>query len=248
MTAVYRLNLLGIPELRSEDDRLISFRVQKHLALLVYLHLEGRTRAISRTRLADMFWPDSPPKRARHSLANGFSIIRKALGPDALTTYASHVRMQVEIETDIDLRMTGSAPGTVPTPLEDLEICGGQRFGDWAELVRDNILAKVRSRLSEELAEARSHGRVDAVRERAELLYNVDPYSDTAMQSLVGARLSSGDWVGAFRLIRKHGGDPELDWGASPGADVQASLRRFERTFMRDAPTRTPTGVYDSSA
>ena len=102
MTTGYSLNLLGVPELRGEDGALISFRVQKHTALLVYLHIEGRERAVSRSRLADLLWPDAPPKRGRHSLTNGISQIRKALGYDAVVTHESHIRLQADMTTDID--------------------------------------------------------------------------------------------------------------------------------------------------
>ena len=47
------------------------------------------------------------------------------------------------------------------------------------------------------------------------------------------AEVTSGDYFGAIRLLRRHGGDPETDLDIVPGADVQASLMRLDRLRCR---------------
>ena len=81
-------------------------------------------------------------------------------------------------------------------PLEGMENWAGRRFADWVDVTRENILTRIRAKLNNELSEARTHGRVSAVHERAALLYNVDPHSDAAVQALAEERFSSGDWAG----------------------------------------------------
>ncbi|HSB52978.1 MAG TPA: hypothetical protein VLD58_01420, partial [Gemmatimonadales bacterium] len=73
------LRCLGQPALFGPAGEPIRFRTKKHLALLVYLAVEGR-RSHRRDRLAELFWPKVPLAEARHSLATALSVLRARLG------------------------------------------------------------------------------------------------------------------------------------------------------------------------
>src|SRR5947199_3958426 len=83
MVAQFQLQLFGSPQL-IRGRSLVRFRTKKHLAVLLYLHFEGRARAISRDRLVDLLWPDVPADKGRHSLSQALLAIRSRLGTDAV--------------------------------------------------------------------------------------------------------------------------------------------------------------------
>src|SRR5207249_4712124 len=83
MVAQFQLKVLGSPELVRGGRSPVRFRTKKHLAVLLYLHLEGRARSIPRDRLVDLLWPDVPPEKGRHSLSQALLAIRSRLGSDA---------------------------------------------------------------------------------------------------------------------------------------------------------------------
>ncbi|MGD2069195.1 MAG: AAA family ATPase, partial [Gemmatimonadota bacterium] len=74
-----RFRLLGRPEL-SGTPHGEHLPFGKPLALLAYLACQDR--AVPRSELAEILWPDASPKRARHSLREALSRIRRALDED----------------------------------------------------------------------------------------------------------------------------------------------------------------------
>jgi len=237
MRDTLHLTLLGIPELRAGGGEAVQFRTRKQMALFIYLALEARTEPATRDKLVDLIWPDSPQDKALHSLSQGLTEIRKKVGSEALAANRLSVQLRIDISFDLDGEPGDSSAQLAAVPLEGMESSAGRRFADWVEVTRAAILTRIRAKLSEQLSEARSHGRVSAVRERAELLYNVDPHSDAAVQALAEERFSSGDWAGGIRLVSKHINDSERELGRRPSADVLATLRRFERGLLRDPIT-----------
>src|SRR5690242_15641191 len=82
-----RLTLVGVTG--DEDSFLAKRRVK--LALLAVLALAKRP--MPRGTLVEMFWGDQDETRARHSLSNALSALRRTLGPRAITTRGSHVSL-----------------------------------------------------------------------------------------------------------------------------------------------------------
>ncbi len=227
------LKLLGIPSLYDCDGKSVHFRTRKQLALLILLTLEARNEPLPRDMLVDLLWSDSPQKKALHSLSQALYEIRKKLGSDVVAASRLEVLFSGELSDDLDTVANGCSPNHIAVPLEGMENWAGRRFAEWVESTRDRILAQIRGRLSDQLSEARASGRVSAVRERAGLLYNVDPHNDAAVQALAEERFSSGDWAGGIRLVRKHITKSKHELGRSPSAEVLATLRRFERGLLR---------------
>lgn len=79
-----RLSVLGPPGLVRDDGTPAGLAPGKTFAVLVYLAHEGSPP--SRTDLARLFWPDSEPARARQSVRQTLSLIRKVLGEDAFAS------------------------------------------------------------------------------------------------------------------------------------------------------------------
>src|SRR2546430_17652603 len=85
MVAQFQLKVLGSPELVRGGRSPVRFRTKKHLAVLLYLHLEGRARSIPRDQLVDLLWPDVPAEKGRHSLSQALLAIPSGPGTDAGT-------------------------------------------------------------------------------------------------------------------------------------------------------------------
>ncbi len=79
-----RLAVLGPPALVRDDGTPAGLAPGKTFAVLVYLAHEASPP--SRVDLARVFWPDSEPARARQSVRQTLSLIRKVLGDDAFSS------------------------------------------------------------------------------------------------------------------------------------------------------------------
>ena len=85
------LRCLGEPVLSGPDGEPIRFKVRKHLALLVFLAVEARSRH-HRDHLAELLWANLPDGDNRHSLATALSMIRSVAGQECLEADRDHVR------------------------------------------------------------------------------------------------------------------------------------------------------------
>jgi DNA-binding SARP family transcriptional activator len=76
------LNLLGRSTVFMPDgtEATAVLRQRKRFALLVYLCTHRRRDAHSWSELAEVFWPDSDPRRARNSLRQTIHYLRQHLG------------------------------------------------------------------------------------------------------------------------------------------------------------------------
>ena len=91
-----RLTLVGGG---GEEDASLSRRRFK-LAVLAVLALSRRP--IPRDTLLGLFWAETDEARARHSLSNALSSLRRALGERAITTRDADVALDPETPLDVD--------------------------------------------------------------------------------------------------------------------------------------------------
>lgn len=105
----YRLLTLGTLRLVGPDGRdepsLLSRR--RKLALLALLAVTQRP--MSRDRLVALFWGEQNEERARHSLSDALSSLRRALGPNALNANRSQVALDERLRLSVDLRELAEA-------------------------------------------------------------------------------------------------------------------------------------------
>ena len=91
-----RLTLIGAA---GEEDTSLAKRRFK-LALLSVLAMARRP--IPRDSLLEMFWGDHDEQRARHSLSNALSSLRRALGQRAITTRDADVSLASDLPLEVD--------------------------------------------------------------------------------------------------------------------------------------------------
>ena len=101
MTIRFQLHCLGEPALIRSDGQAVRIKVRKHLALLVYLVLEGGTRH-RREKLAELLWPNLPEGDGRHSVATALTALRAAFGREVLdgvrSNYPSWLRISASYQ------------------------------------------------------------------------------------------------------------------------------------------------------
>lgn len=238
------LRLFGPPELHNGRG-VVRLRTRKHLALLVILALEGRARGVLRARLIDLLWPDVSGEAGRHSLSQGLTVIRRALGGAAVARGRERIRLSLSLTTDLDVL---DGPGlALDQPLLGLETCAGPAFAHWVDAARERCLKEARVALATALSAARDSGEVGAVRERAALLYLVDPLSDRAALALAEGMLLDGDRVAAIQFLRQHGARTRREVGCEAGPEIRRRLRRIERN-LEDEPARPSWGISTAAA
>lgn len=97
-----RLVTLGTLALRSpegDEDATLARRRFK-LALLAVLALAGRP--VARDALIALFWPEQDEARARHSLSDALSHLRRVLGPRAISTRRAEVALSDDAALEVD--------------------------------------------------------------------------------------------------------------------------------------------------
>src|SRR3989475_6520370 len=142
MAAQFQLRLFGSPQRVHDDRSHVRFRTRKHLAVLLYLHFEGRARSIPRDQLVDLLWPEVPPEKGRHSLSQALLAIRSLLGIGAVTGREQDVQLLAELPSELAILRQGQvAGGGVAEPLRGLDDCAGAEFAHWVDGARVRLKA-----------------------------------------------------------------------------------------------------------
>jgi len=227
---LFQLKVFGSPQLVRGADSPVHFRTKKHLAVLLYLHFEGRTRSIPRDRLVDLLWPDVPPEKGRHSLSQALLAIRSRLGTDAVTGREHDVQLLTELPSDLSaLRQGVVATVRVAEPLRGLDECGGAEFAHWVDGARIRLKAQARDALRAALQAARAKGDLSETHGLATALADVDPLCTDAVYALAERALLDGDTVAAVRLLKDHVRRAQAELGTNPNPEIARLLRRLER-------------------
>src|SRR5690606_11630139 len=142
----FRLITLGRIALVAPDGReeeTLGKRRRK-LALLAMVALT--TRPLPRDLLVEIFWGDQDEARARHSLSDTLSHLRRVLGRDALSTRSADVALSEdapllidsrEFESAVAVQDFASAVDRYGGPfLDGLYVEGSQRWDQWVSRER----------------------------------------------------------------------------------------------------------------
>src|SRR2546429_823922 len=230
MVAQFQLKVFGSPQLVRGGRSPVRFRTKKHLAVLLYLHFEGRARSIPRDQLVDLLWPDVPPEKGRHSLSQALLAIRSLLGTDAVTGREQDVQLLAELPSDLSaLRHGQVATMRVAEPLQGLDDCAGTEFAHWVDGARVRLRAQARDALRAALQEARSSGNLSETHRLATALGDVDPLCTDAVSALADRALLDGDTVAAVRLLKDHVRRAQAELGTNPNPEIARLLGRLER-------------------
>lgn len=232
---MYQLNLLGRAELRKSGE-LIELSTRKALAILIYISRQPDRRAF-RDRLAAMFWEDADDARARVSLRQAVSIIRRDTAlPDEtdvalLQSEGELVLIGGNLETDVDA-LERAAAGTDEADwqlvadlykgdfLEGFTVRGAPAFEDWMVLERQRLRELALTRLGRLMDAALAPGgsTQQGIRTAMRVLA-LDPMQEQAHRALMRLHARQGRHAAALKqyhglvetLNRELGVQPELE-------------------------------------
>ena len=187
-----RLSLLGGEGVPAAD----ALRKQRRkLAVLTRLALERRP--ISREAVTDMFWGDEQESRARHSLSDALSHLRRVLGPHSITARGTDVELDPDVPLAVDaceLRAAADAERWADViRFYHGPFLAGVHPGDSAQLdawigrERRNLELLFLRACEHEYAAARAAARWDDAQCVARAWLDADPLSETAALALLGA-------------------------------------------------------------
>src|SRR3989454_8409026 len=235
------LRSLGGPALFAVAGELVRFRTRKHLALLVRLALEPAKR-FTRDYLADLLWPDAPPRHANHSLAQGLSVIKAKIAREAVVIQRATVGLAAGW---IDVDATHLAAGDVAIEgpfLDGFEIADARPFEEWKDEFRARLAPQVRDCLVRQMDAARRIGDFPTVERHAARLQDLDPLAEEGIRGIMEARAWASDRTSALKAFARYEAQLAEELGAKPGPELvrMADLLRDGRR----APSRPATSGY----
>jgi len=241
------LTLCGLPTLRIDGAPASASAVPtKSMALVAFLALESGPH--SREELATLLWGDSPQNKASASLRQALSTLRDVLGERILierSTVSLVEGIRCDVTTFLELAKVDAAGAVkvdVPRFLAGFSPKHCQRFDEWADGFRNDLMVRYRRALTEcaRLATARRDWRRGV--ELGERWLQADPTSNQAAHLLVESLYMAGDTAGALARYEEFSARHEAILGAVPDFELRELVKRLGG---RRAPTRSDGGNDD---
>jgi DNA-binding SARP family transcriptional activator/TolB-like protein len=225
---------------------------RRKLALLAVLALARRP--LTRDALVEMFWGDQDEQRARHSLSEALSHLRRVLGRDAITARQAGVALAGELPLDVDAveladrfeqRRYGDAAALYCGPfLDGVYVPGSTSFEHWADGQRARLESLFLQACERESALLAAAQRWPECAELASRWLDAAPLSDEAALALLTALDAPGtpeaarQTLSAYERLRVR---LEREFGVAPGAEVIALSHRVAgRRVATEATTTSP--------
>ena len=194
----HRLQTLGklkLVDCDGIDDPSLSARPRK-LAVLAWLALRPGRRA-SRDQLVGMFWGERDDERARNSLSDALSHIRRVLGRDAVRGVADDVAVTDAAALDVDAAELMSAAASrnhvrvvalyAGAFLDGVYIDNAPDFSDWRDRERTRLAALFAQSASERCATLARGSHWTECWQLAERWLEAEPASAKAAEFLLNA-------------------------------------------------------------
>jgi DNA-binding SARP family transcriptional activator/tetratricopeptide (TPR) repeat protein len=248
-----RLSILGPPALEDSNGSNASFLLSqpKRLALLAYLAASSNGTLPRRDTVLDLFWPEHPDGRARHSLNQALHVLRRAVGHETVLTRGDCLGLDVtRLWCDAAVFQQALKDGDAGRALQLYRgkllegffapDCGG--FEHWLEETRaafhDRAAAAALTR-AQEAATRDDPAALPWARRASELA----PYDEAAARQLITCLLSCGNRVDALEAydrwtLRLHT-ELELEPSAAMrtlGASIRKTARRAPEESRNEAP------------
>ena len=227
------IHLIGAPRVIDSDGNELSIPVGKPLALLAYLHL--RDEPVSRSDLAELFWPDPSPRKARASLRQALWLLRRSLGDDI---FLSDDPVRIERgQVTSDLRQLTANPAALD-PSEAAELWASPPFRNlllpdlpnwqrWTDRIRTEAEQVLASSL---LERAEAATRPERRLEFFEAAARIQPYRPSACLAFLEELIAIRDFEQAeVEILRAREAFPEDPSMLEELEDRSASLQQLRR-------------------
>lgn len=237
----WRLEVLGTVGLHRGETTLVPER--KTAAVLAFVALEGPT---PRSRLAGLFWPESPEATARNNLAALARRLKRRTGTallggtDALALCAA-LEVDAAIVRDAARRgehrtvLENHGPFLAPFDYDDLPA-----VAEWRRAEDERLLNHYREALRAEggrLEEGRAYREAARLAER---LWETDPASEEACRWLMRLRFLAGDRPAALAAYRRLRETLQREFGVAPLPETAAVAAEIARAAPPPPPPSPP--------
>lgn len=208
MPGPFRLRLFGGMQLLPPADAaadeveragLLENR-RRMLAVLTVLAISPRP--LTRDQLADFFWSNSEPARARHSVAESLRLLRRVLGDDAVAARSADITMDATapLESDVARFLAAHAAGAHSTAaalytadfLDGIYVDRAPRFDEWVDRQREALRQTFASSCAAECRRLAHHGDHAASATLARRWLDIAPLSFEAADAWFRALLAPG--------------------------------------------------------
>lgn len=230
-----RLALLGPA---GKEDAALG-KQRRKLALLAVLALARRP--MTRDALVEMFWGDQDEQRARHSLSEALSHLRRVLGREAIAARQADIALADDLPLDVDAlqladlferRSYSEAAALYCGPfLDGVYVAGSTTFDHWADGHRarlESLFLQASERQCAILARAQQWPECAELAGRS---LDASPLSAAAALALIGALEAPGtpeadrQALDAYERLRVR---LAREYRAAPAAEVVALAEKIE--------------------
>jgi DNA-binding SARP family transcriptional activator/predicted ATPase len=234
------LGVLGGFRLERADGRPVALPTKKTKALLAYLVLNGG-QPQSRAKLATLLWEDSDEPRARESLRQTLSLLRKALSPahaGALIAREDAVAFEtgaLAVDVIEFKRLVASGePAQLDKAaqlyrgefLEGFDLRASE-FESWLGMERQRLKEKALAALEKLLAHHVASNGIEPGITIATRLLSLDPLRESAHRSLMEFYRKQGRHAAALRQYRICAEALKKELGVEPDAATRALYREI---------------------
>src|SRR5688572_21629548 len=168
----------------------------------------------------DLLWGGAPAHLARHSLAQGLSVLKEKVGPDCLVVQRATVALAAGA-VDADLLHLDGRDVPIRGPfLEGFEVPGAAGFEQWKDEWRAKRGSRILDCLVKRMDAGRRIGDFATLEQHAQVLHDLDPLSEDAVRGLMEARAWVGDRTNALKAYGRFEQRLAEELGAKPSADL----------------------------
>ncbi|MBV9193113.1 MAG: AAA family ATPase [Solirubrobacterales bacterium] len=221
-----RARLLGALETELNGTAIASPATQRPWAVFAYLALAGQP--VTRTALANTFWPDVLDQSARASLRSALWALRRQVG-DALVVDGERVGLAEGTRVWIDAREFERLAANDPAAA--LKLCRGELLEgleeDWAVAARDRHRARVIELLEALALEAEDRGEAREAIELTRRQVDQDRFDEASHRRLVARLDRAGDRAGAMRIYRALVERLRRELGVAPSRESRELVERL---------------------
>lgn len=194
----FSIKLLNGFQLFTADGKKIGLKIKKARAMLTYLVCHAG-QSVSRDKLAQLLWPDSQPRQARHSLRQALADLRKKITglDDVLLVESASIELRREqIHSDIhefitlikqaDIKALQQAVALYQNEFLDGFNTTCQPFEDWKQAQRRYYHERAVYAMDELVSQHLLNGDTDTAIQASKQLLLLDPLREATHQLLMG--------------------------------------------------------------
>ncbi len=249
-----RASLLGRPRVGTdpETSEAIELRADRRHQLLAYLAYQGTW--VERSRLAELFWGDSPQDTASQNLRQLVGRAKRL--PWAADLEVDRQRVRWRVRTDVaELREAlssghlGAAAELDRGPLlEGVEGYEASEFSTWLELEREQLWSLSRTSLLGLASESAADGDPEAAAALLERVIERDPFDEEAVALRLELGRDHPRVQGALRVYREFARRLGRELGMEPAAATRRLAEELAAVESRPTPRGTSRPPADAAS